>query len=259
VGKILSSKYQVYRDIGGKYRFRLRAANNKILAVSEAYESKAGCINGVKSVQNNCQSQIEDKTVDCKQLPNPKYELFVDKALKFRFNLIASNGQVIASSEAYTSKQGCMRGIEAVKNSCGAVIEDLTASQVAEKVEKPVTGVIETGIAMLSPPNVVDSGSTVTFEGWLMDSKTGKGVEKAAIDIWERDRSFMSDKVLTSGATSKDGSFKINWTAKQQDWWDDAVELYAKFQGTEHYKPARSANYRIEVLWYAKPKVNVES
>jgi uncharacterized protein YegP (UPF0339 family) len=255
MGKILSTKYQVYKDIGGKYRFRLRAANNKILAVSEAYESKAGCINGVKSVQKNCQSQIEDKTVECKRLPDPKYELFVDAKLKFRFNLIASNGQTIASSEAYNSKQGCMRGIEAVKNSCGAVIEDLTVDQVAEKIEDQVTGIVDTGIAMLSPPNVVESGSTVTFEGWLMDSKTGKGIEEAAINIWERDRSFMRDKMLTSGVTAKDGSFNINWTAKQQDWWDDAVELYAKFKGTENYKPARSANYQIKVLWYAKPKV----
>jgi hypothetical protein len=169
--------------------------------------------------------------------------------------LIASNGQTIASSEAYNSKQGCMRGIEAVKNSCGAVIEDLTVDQVAEKIEEQVTGIVDTGIAMLSPPNVVESGSTVTFEGWLMDSKTGKGIEEAAINIWERYISFMRDKMLTSGVTAKDGSFNINWKAKQQDWWDDTVELYAKFKGTENYKPARSANYQIKVLWYAKPKV----
>ena len=111
MGKILSAKYQVYKDVGGKYRFRLRADNNKIVAVSEAYESKAGCINGVQSVQKNCQSQIEDKTIGCEKLPNPKYELFVDTSLKFRFNLIAANGEIIASSEGYYSKQGCIRGI----------------------------------------------------------------------------------------------------------------------------------------------------
>jgi uncharacterized protein YegP (UPF0339 family) len=255
MGKILSAKYQVYKDIAGKYRFRLRAANNKILAVSEAYESKSGCTSGVKSVQKNCQSQIEDKTIECKKLPDPKYELFVDSNLKFRFNLIASNGQIIASSEAYNSKQGCMRGIKAVKNSCGAIIEDLTINQISEKIEKQVTGIVDTGIAMLSPPNVVDSGSTVTFEGWLMDSKTGKGVKEATINIWESDRSFLRDKMLTSGITAKDGSFNINWIAKQQDWWDDTVELYAKFKGTENYKPSRSANYKIKVLWHAKPKV----
>jgi len=254
MGKILRAKYQVYKDVGGKYRFRLRADNNKIVAVSEAYESKAGCINGVQSVQKNCQSQIEDKTIDCEKLPNPKYELFVDVSLKFRFNLIAANGQIIASSEAYNSKQGCIRGIEAVKNSCGAAIEDLTIGQTAPKIEKPVTGIVDTGIAMVPPPNVVESGSTVTFEGWLIDSKTGKGIENAQINIWENDRSFMGDALLISGVTAKDGSFNINWTAKQQDWWDDTVELYAKFKGTETYKPVRSANYQIKVLWYAKQK-----
>jgi uncharacterized protein YegP (UPF0339 family) len=258
MGKMFDIKYQVYKDVGGKYRFRLRAANNKILAVSEAYETKAGCTNGVESVQKNCQSKIEDKTTECKRLPNPKYEIFVDTNLKFRFNLIASNGQIIASSEAYNSKQGCIKGIEAVKNSCGAGIEDLTVNQTTEKIEKQVIGIVDTGIAMLSPPNVVESGSTVTFEGWLIDSKTGKGIEKATINIWERDRSFMGDKVLTSGVTDKEGSFNINWKAKQQDWWDDTVELYAKFKGTENYKPARSANYRIKVLWYAKQKVGVK-
>jgi len=50
----LTEKYQVYKDRTGKFRFRLRAANNKIVAVSEAYESKASCMNGVKSVQTNC-------------------------------------------------------------------------------------------------------------------------------------------------------------------------------------------------------------
>ena len=57
---ILKAKYQVYRDIAGKFRFRLRAANNKIVAVSEGYERKEGCMNGVKSLQKNCDSKIED-------------------------------------------------------------------------------------------------------------------------------------------------------------------------------------------------------
>ena len=61
---ILNAKYQVYKDMAGKYRFRLRAANNKIVAVSEAYENKAGCMNGVKSVQKNCDSHVEDTTTE---------------------------------------------------------------------------------------------------------------------------------------------------------------------------------------------------
>jgi uncharacterized protein YegP (UPF0339 family) len=248
MGKKLQAIYQVYKDVAGKFRFRLRALNNKIVAVSEAYESKAGCTNGVRSVQRNCQSPIEDKTIESETLPNPKYEIFIDAKFEFRFNLIAPNGQIITSSQAYNAKQGCIKGVEAVKNSCGADIEDLTVKQIAEKrIEKQVFGIEDTGIAMLSPPNVVESGSIVTFEGWLM-TKTGKGIGKASINIMEYDRSFMSDNVLTSGVTSKDGSFNINWKSYQQDWWDDSVEIYAQFKGTEKYKPVRSANYRIRVV-----------
>jgi len=251
MGKYLQAKYQVYKDVTNKFRFRLRALNNKIVAVSQAYESKAGCTNGVKSVQKNCQSPIEDKTIESETLPNPKYEIFVDANFEFRFNLIAPNGQIITSSQAYNTKQGCIKGVEAVKNSCGADIEDLTVQQIDEKgtegIEKQVIGIEETGIAMLSPPNVVESGSIVTFEGWLM-TKTGKGIGKATINILEGDRSFMGDKVLISGETVKDGSFNITWKAYQQDWWDDSVEIFARFKGTEKYKPVRSANYRIRVV-----------
>jgi uncharacterized protein YegP (UPF0339 family) len=44
-----------------------------------------------------------------------KFELFTDKGGKFRFNLKASNGQVIASSEAYESKAAALNGIESVR------------------------------------------------------------------------------------------------------------------------------------------------
>lgn len=44
-----------------------------------------------------------------------KFEWFKDKKEKFRFRLKAGNGQVIAVSEAYESKDSCMNGIESVK------------------------------------------------------------------------------------------------------------------------------------------------
>ncbi|MCW3493532.1 YegP family protein [Microbacterium sp. SSM24] len=44
-----------------------------------------------------------------------KFELFTDKGGQWRFNLKASNGEVIASSEGYSSKSGALNGIESVK------------------------------------------------------------------------------------------------------------------------------------------------
>ena len=52
---------------------------------------------------------------------------------EFRFNLFAPNGQIITSSQGYNAKQGCIKGVEAVKNSCSADMEDLTVKQIAEK------------------------------------------------------------------------------------------------------------------------------
>lgn len=188
MGDNLKARYQIYKDVGGKYRFRLRAANNKIVVVSEAYDSK----------------------------------------------------------------QSCQQGIEAVKENCGAGIEDLTPIKINEKrTEKNVeqcTGIEDTGIAMTAPPNVVESGSVVTFEGWLVNSETGEGIENATINILEHDRSFLADKLLVSGVTKKDGGFSIDWKSYQADFWDDSVEVFSQFIGKGKCKPSRSAYYRIRVV-----------
>ena len=56
-----------------------------------------------------------------------KFELYVDKGGEYRFNLKASNGEVIASSEGYKAKASAVNGIESVKkNAADAVVEDQT-------------------------------------------------------------------------------------------------------------------------------------
>lgn len=48
-----------------------------------------------------------------------KFEIKAGKNGKFRFNLKASNGQVILSSEAYDSRKGAEAGIASVKKNAG--------------------------------------------------------------------------------------------------------------------------------------------
>jgi uncharacterized protein YegP (UPF0339 family) len=46
---------------------------------------------------------------------------------KYHFNLLAGNGQVIATSESYESKSAALNGIESVKtNAVGATTDDQT-------------------------------------------------------------------------------------------------------------------------------------
>ena len=52
---------------------------------------------------------------------------FIIKATKtgFKFDLLATNGQVIAASEGYTTKASCKNGIESVKkNAADAPVEE---------------------------------------------------------------------------------------------------------------------------------------
>ena len=46
-------KFEVYTDKAGEFRFRLKANNGQIIAVSEGYTAKDSCLNGVASVKKN--------------------------------------------------------------------------------------------------------------------------------------------------------------------------------------------------------------
>jgi uncharacterized protein len=53
-----------------------------------------------------------------------KFVLKTDASGQFRFNLVASNGQVIASSEAYTTKAAALNGIDSVKKHAPEAVTD---------------------------------------------------------------------------------------------------------------------------------------
>jgi len=50
---VTNPKFEVYKDKAGEFRFRLKARNGEIIAVSEGYTSKASCLNGIESVRKN--------------------------------------------------------------------------------------------------------------------------------------------------------------------------------------------------------------
>lgn len=51
--RLSNPKFEAYRDKSGAYRFRLRARNGKIIAVSDSYTAKASCLDGIESVRKN--------------------------------------------------------------------------------------------------------------------------------------------------------------------------------------------------------------
>ena len=56
------AKFEIYKDVAGKFRFRLRAPNNKIVAVGEAYGTKDGCLSGIYAIRRYSHADVEDLT-----------------------------------------------------------------------------------------------------------------------------------------------------------------------------------------------------
>lgn len=95
------AKFEVYQDKSGEFRFRLKAGNGQDILASEGYKAKASCLNGIESVKKNSQDES-------------KFVKKVAKNGKHHFNLKATNGQVIGTSQMYASEDGMENGIRSV-------------------------------------------------------------------------------------------------------------------------------------------------
>lgn len=57
----------------------------------------------------------------------PKFEIKKSENNQFYFNLKAGNGEIVVTSETYTTKQNCKNGIQSTKNNASeADVFDLT-------------------------------------------------------------------------------------------------------------------------------------
>lgn len=107
----------VVRKTNTGVKFDLKATNGQVIATSEVYNSDAACKNGIASVQKNAPvAAVENQTVEgFATEKNPKFEIYTDKKGEFRFRLKATNGQIIAVSEGYTTLTNCEKGVASVK------------------------------------------------------------------------------------------------------------------------------------------------
>ncbi|MCS7027880.1 MAG: YegP family protein [Bacteroidia bacterium] len=110
-------KFVISKRKNGEFQFNLQADNGQTILTSEGYTTKASCINGIESVKKN---STEDD----------RYERKTSANGKFYFNLKATNGQVIGTSEMYESEESRENGIASVKrNAPDAEIVDQTTSE----------------------------------------------------------------------------------------------------------------------------------
>jgi uncharacterized protein YegP (UPF0339 family) len=171
-------------------------------------------------------------------MEKPTFEIHKDALGKFRFRIRAPNNRIVAFGEGCKTKDGCMNGIkdvkETVKEYKDAEILDFTLG--------------ETTLILDESKFSVKEGSTVAFSGRLFGNADGDGIVDAVVDIYESDGSLFKDTHLASGTTSVLGEFNIKWVAKKMDWWDNSVEIYAKFKGESSLKPSCSIKQVISIF-----------
>lgn len=63
----MAGKFELYRDSAGKYRFRLKASNGQVIAVSQGYVSRKSALEGIESVRKHAPEaltvELEDEPV----------------------------------------------------------------------------------------------------------------------------------------------------------------------------------------------------
>ena len=108
-------KFVITLRKNGEFQFNLKATNGQVILTSEGYTTKAACMNGIESVKKNCAVEA-------------RFEKKVASNGKPFFNLKATNGQVIGSSQMYSSEKNMLNGVASVqKNAPEAEVVDLTA------------------------------------------------------------------------------------------------------------------------------------
>lgn len=110
----MASKFEIFKDRQGEFRFRLKAGNGEIILASEGYKDRAGAMAGAQSVKKNSDllARFEKKA----------------SAGGFYFVLKAANHQVIGTSEQYATEEARDNGIKSVIHTAPlAAIDDQTA------------------------------------------------------------------------------------------------------------------------------------
>lgn len=98
----MAAKFEIKPGNSGKYHFNLKAGNGETILTSQSYNDKSGAKNGVESVKKNA--------------PNDdRYERKTAKDASPYFVLKAGNGEIVGTSEMYSSTSAMENGIASVK------------------------------------------------------------------------------------------------------------------------------------------------
>ena len=120
-------KFVIKKTDKGNFVYKLYSSNYRVVAIGAGlYTSISSCKIGINSVRSNAESApIEDQTLQkWEELKFPKWQIYTDKQGEIRLRLLASNGNIVATTnDGYLSKEAAKKGIAAIARAAkGAAI-----------------------------------------------------------------------------------------------------------------------------------------
>jgi len=114
----MAAKFDLKLTSDDQFMFNLKASNGEVILTSETYREKSSAEGGIESVRKNAADDA-------------RFDRRVAKNGEPYFVLKAGNGEIIGSSEMYSSTASMEKGIASVKaNAPAAVVNDETAVKV---------------------------------------------------------------------------------------------------------------------------------
>ncbi|MBP1922544.1 uncharacterized protein YegP (UPF0339 family) [Halorubrum alkaliphilum] len=169
--------FELFRDKGGQYRWRLIHENGNIIGDSgEGYSSRSKARQGLDSVRSNvADAPVEDLDEsdgdDTRSAP-ATFELYEDNGGEYRWRLRHRNGNIIADSgEGYTSKSGAKDAIERVRE-YGPDAHVLDAGSAAFEIYEDASDEWRWRLRHRNGNIVADSGEGYTSRSAAVDAVT---------------------------------------------------------------------------------------
>lgn len=107
----MAGKFELKKSKNDKYFFSLLASNGQTILGSEMYEAKASALNGIEAVKTN-------------SADDSRFARLSGKDGSPYFSLKAGNGQVIGSSQMYSTASARDNGIASCKTNAPAAATD---------------------------------------------------------------------------------------------------------------------------------------
>jgi len=134
--------FEIHEDKAGQWRWRLRARNGELVAMSEqGFTTKAGVVRALDVVRRNtAEAEGHEEIAPAEDGGETKtakgFEIYEDKSGHWRWRLRAGNGELLAIPEqGFTTKAGVIRALDVVRRN----VAEADAHEEAASTESSTT------------------------------------------------------------------------------------------------------------------------